>query len=133
MSNKLRVFHVVPGRTGLLDFEVHQVLKTTEFGVRSDQQQDFLPMYSVTDIDREGKDVGSYLCLNRVRRMTSKKGIRIRPRSYYPGSEDHVSFVDGKAPPYWSELRELFVLAPGTHRTSSRRSLAVWLIAVHTF
>ena len=105
-----------PDRTRPLDFEIYQILKTTGYGVRSNQQQDFLPLYSTNDIDREGQGAGAYFSVHRVQRLTPKGGHRVRPQSSYLGSEIYISLVDSEATPFSSDLRELSVSALCTNR-----------------
>ena len=116
ISNQFSEFHVVADRTRPLDFEIYQILTATGYGVRSDQQQEFLPLFSVNDIDREGQGAGAYFSIHRTRRLTPKTGSRVRPQSQYLGSEIYISLVDSQEKPFDSELRELSISTLCTNR-----------------
>ena len=116
ISNQFSEFHVVADRTRPLDFEIFQILKTTGYGVRSDQKQEFLPLFSVNDVDRAGKGAGAYFSVHRTRRLTSKEGSQVRPHSQYLGSEVYISLVDSEEAPFNSDIRELSILTLCTNR-----------------
>jgi type VI secretion system protein ImpG len=115
LTDKSTEFHVVPNRTAPMDFEVHQVLKVTGYGVRADEKQLFSPFYSATDIDGSSGG-GAYFTVTRTPRMMSSREKRHGRRSNYGGSEVFLSIVDASAAPYRSDLRQLAVETLCTNR-----------------
>jgi len=115
LTDRFAEHHVVPDKTRPDHFEVFRVARCVGHGVRSTEEQEFLPFYSASDFDAEGGG-GAYFVVHRVpRTLSSKERLRGR-RSSYAGSEVYVSLVDAKAAPYGTDLRQLSVETLCTNR-----------------
>src|SRR6185295_17499790 len=103
-------YHVIPENTQPIDFEVHTMLSVHGHSSDSDQEQEFLPFYSRSDLTKE-TDKGAYFTVRRLPRMLSEKQKRTGDRTTYVGSEVYVSLVDAQEAPYGANLRQLSVRA----------------------
>ncbi len=116
LSDRFSEFHVVPDRTRPLDFEVYRVLGVTGHGTRPEEEQDFRPFYSASDLDADTDGGGAYYVTNRIPRTASAREKQFGRRSSYAGSEVFVSLVDSREAPYRSDLRQLEVRTMCTNR-----------------
>lgn len=115
VSERQTEFHVVPDRTRPMDFEVYWVESVTGHGTSADQEQEFEPFYSATDLDVD-HEAPAYFAVHRVPRQLSSKQRRGAPRSSYIGSELFVSLVDAREAPYPTHLRQLSLSTLCTNR-----------------
>jgi type VI secretion system protein ImpG len=97
VSDKFFEFHVVPDRTRTQDFEVYKLSKVIGYGLKSDEQQEFLPFYLAKDMGDAG--TGAYYVTNRV-----------------PSSEVYLSLVDSTASPFSADIKQLGIEAMCTNR-----------------
>ncbi len=116
LSDRFSEFHVVPDRTRPLDFEVYEVLRVIGHGATADEEQEFLPFYSTSDLGARGGNGGAYYAVGRVPRTASAREKQFGRRTTYAGSEIYLSLVDSKESPYHSELRQLEVVTRCTNR-----------------
>jgi type VI secretion system protein ImpG len=107
-------YHVVPDRTRPLDFEVFEVTSVTGYGVGSDSQQDFYPLYAAFHDDHP--DHQAYFTVRREPRLLSSSQQRTGFRSSYIGTEVFVSIVDPKEAPFAADLRQLALTTLCTNR-----------------
>ena len=115
LTDNVSEHHVVPDRSRPLDFEVYSVISAVGFGASSDQKQEFLPFYGVSD-QRDYQEHRAYYALNREQRRLSTRQQAYGPRSSYIGSEVYISLVDGNEAPYTSDLRQLALITLCTNR-----------------
>jgi len=116
VSDRFSEFHVVPDRTRPQDFEVYQILSVTGHGGRADEEREFRPFYSSTDIDSTTGGGGAYYTVHRVNRLPTSREKQYGRRSSYGGSEVRIMLVDSRAAPYHADLRELSVETLCTNR-----------------
>jgi type VI secretion system protein ImpG len=116
LSDRFSEFHVVPDRTRPLDFEVYEVLRVIGHGATADEEQEFLPFYSASDLDAQGGGAGAYYAVGRVPRAASAREKQFGRRATYAGSEIYLSLVDSKESPYRADLRQLEVVTKCTNR-----------------
>jgi type VI secretion system protein ImpG len=107
-------YHVVPDRTRPLDFEVFDITSVTGYGVGSDSQQDFYPLYAAFHDDHP--DHQAYFTVRREPRLLSTSQQRTGFRSSYVGTEVFISIVDPREAPFAADLRQLAVTALCTNR-----------------
>jgi len=107
---------IVPDRTRPLDFEVYRLTNVAGLIAGRDDERQFRPFYSATDLDAETGEGAGYYVVNRVPRAASEKTKKRGSRSSYVGSQVFVSFVDPKAAPYDEDLKQLSIEALCTNR-----------------
>jgi type VI secretion system protein ImpG len=107
-------YHVVPDRTRPLDFEVFDVNGVTGYGVGSDSQVEFYPLYAAFHDDHP--DHQAYFTVRREPRLLSSSQQRTGFRSSYIGTEVFLSIVDPKEAPFAADLRQLAVTTLCTNR-----------------
>jgi type VI secretion system protein ImpG len=107
-------YHVVPDRTRPLDFEVFEVRSMTGYGVGSDTQQEFYPLYAAFHDDHP--DHQAYFTVRREPRLLSSSQQRTGFRSSYIGTEVFVSIVDPAEAPFSGDLRQLALTLLCTNR-----------------
>jgi len=107
-------YHVVPDRTRPLDFEVFEVTSVTGYGVGSDSQQDFYPLYAAFHDDHP--DHQAYFTVRREPRLLSSSQQRTGFRSSYVGTEVFIAIVDPKEAPFAGDLRQLALTTLCTNR-----------------
>ncbi len=114
LSDQVAEHHLVPDRTGPMDFEVHEVTGVNGIGPEG-EEQDFLPFYASYDrIDQ--RQQRSYYTMHRLPRLLSRQQRRDGPRSSYVGSEVFLSLVDADEAPYRGNMRQLAVTTWCTNR-----------------
>lgn len=110
-------YHVVPDRTRPMDLEVFHVTGITGYGKQSSQQQQFRPLYALSDNYREDlPGEQAYFSVRRQQRIASDRQRLQGPRSSYIGGEVFVSLADAIHAPYSRELVELDVETLCTNR-----------------
>ena len=107
-------FHVVVDRAKPMDFEVHQVLEVTGFGIGQSSERRFMPFYAA--FHHEAHDHDAYFSLQREPRLMSTAQQRDGPRSSYIGSEVFLTIVDAREAPYSASLQQLGVKALCSNR-----------------
>jgi len=107
--------HIVPDRTRPMDFEVYGIQRVTGHGTSAEEEQEFLPFYSTSDLSGLGEHSGFY-SVRREPRVLSASQRQSGPRSSYIGSETFVALVDAREAPYRHDLRQLAVSALCTNR-----------------
>jgi type VI secretion system protein ImpG len=107
-------YHVVPDRTRPLDFEVFEVSSVTGYGVGSDSQRAFRPLYAAFHEDTAERD--AYFTARREPRLLSSTQQRTGFRSSYVGTEVFISIVDPNEAPFAADLRQLAVTTLCTNR-----------------
>jgi type VI secretion system protein ImpG len=107
-------YHVVPDRTRPLDFEVFEVTGVTGYGVGSDSEHVFRPLYAA--FHDESPEHQAYFTLRREPRLLSTGQRRTGFRSIYVGTETFLSIVDSKQAPFANDLRQLAVSVLCTNR-----------------
>jgi len=107
-------YHVVPDRTRPLDFEVFDITSVSGYGVGSDSQQNFYPLYAAFHDDHP--DHQAYFTVRREPRLLSVSQQRTGFRSSYVGTEVFISIVDPREAPFAADLRQLAVTALCTNR-----------------
>jgi len=107
-------YHVVPDRTRPLDFEVFDITSVTGYGVGSDSQQGFYPLYAAFHDDHPEHQ--AYFTVRREPRLLSSSQQRTGFRSSYVGTEVFVSIVDPKEAPFAADLRQLALTTLCTNR-----------------
>jgi type VI secretion system protein ImpG len=106
--------HVVPDRTRPLDFEVYEVAEVTGYGVDTEGEQAFRPLYAA--FHDEGEDERAYFTVRREPRLPSAQQRQKGARSSYLGTEVFVAIVDAHEAPFRSDLRQLSVSTLCTNR-----------------
>jgi len=107
-------YHVVVDRTRPMDFEIFGITDVTGYGVGSDSEQPFFPLYAA--YHDEGADHAAYYTVQREPRLLSDSQKQSGLRTSYIGSEIYVSIVDPDEAPFRSDLRQLAVRALCTNR-----------------
>ncbi|MGE3108777.1 MAG: type VI secretion system baseplate subunit TssF [Phycisphaerales bacterium] len=117
LTDRFNEYQVIPDRTRPLDFEVFEVRAVTGYGETADVTQEFLPFYSASDLDHDGRGSGAYFTVNRVPRVLSEKEKKRGRRSEsYSGSESYITLVDAHCAPYRTDLQQLGVETLCTNR-----------------
>ncbi len=117
MTDRFNEYQVIPDRTRPLDFEVFEVKAVTGYGETADVMQEFLPFYSASDLDHDGRGSGAYFTINRVPRVLSEKEKKRGRRSEsYSGSESYITLVDAHCAPYRTDLQQLGIETLCTNR-----------------
>jgi type VI secretion system protein ImpG len=107
-------YHVVPDRTRPLDLEVFEVTSVTGYGVGSDSEQHFYPLYAAFHDDHPEHQ--AYFTVRREPRLLSSSQQRTGFRSSYVGTEVFISIVDPKEAPFTADLRQLALTTLCTNR-----------------
>jgi len=115
LSDKTSEDHIVPDRTRPMDFEVYSVNSVKAYGASNENEQEFMPFYSLSDREHHG-DQMTYYTIYREPRMLSEKQRRVGARSAYIGSEAFISLVDGHEAPYSNKLKQLSMKTLCTNR-----------------
>jgi len=114
LADNANEYHVVPDRTRPMDYEVHTITAVTGYGVGSESEQRFLPLYA--DYHTEGQEHTAYFTVQREPRLLSSAQKKYGTRSSYVGSELFLAIVDPQQAPYASDLRQLSITTLCTNR-----------------
>ena len=114
LTDAVHAHHVVPDRTRPMDFEVFDVTGVAGYGVGSESEQVFHPLYAA--FHTEGERSPAYYTVNREPRLLSQTQKQTGLRTSYVGTEVYVSLVDPNEAPYRSDLRQIAVTALCTNR-----------------
>jgi type VI secretion system protein ImpG len=109
-------YHVLPDRTRPMDFEVHQIESVTGYGIGTDAEQEFHPLYSARDLGATTVAGQAYYQIRREPRLLSQRQRQRGPRSSYVGSETFITLVDAQEAPYRHNLRQLGLVVWCTNR-----------------
>ncbi|NBZ88822.1 type VI secretion system baseplate subunit TssF [Stagnihabitans tardus] len=108
--------YITPIRTAPLDYEIYAITKVTGISTKTNEETEFRPFYSATDITSAGESHQTYYTINRrMRQRTEKERLR-GVRTSYLGSEVYVSLVDARQAPWSAELTQLAVAGLCTNR-----------------
>lgn len=114
LSDKDYEYHVVPDRVRPMDYEVYEVVSVTGYGVGTDSEQSFRPLYA--DRHGDGNEHRAYFTIQRELRLPSAEQRRNGFRSSYIGSEVFLSLVDANEAPLRGDLKQLAVTTLCTNR-----------------
>jgi len=106
---------IIPDRTRPLDFEVHSVADVVGYGTAAEDEEDFLPFYSIKDQTTE-RSVRAYYTLRRMPRVLSAKERWTGGRASYIGSESYVALVDSQGVALSTKLQQLGIGTLCTNR-----------------
>ncbi len=109
-------YHVLPDRTRPMDFEVHQIESVTGYGIGTDAEQEFHPLYSARDLGAATVASQAFYQIRREPRLLSQRQRQRGPRSSYVGSETFITLVDAQDAPYRHNLRQLGLVLWCTNR-----------------
>ena len=109
-------YHVLPDRTRPMDFEVHQIESVTGYGIGTDAEQEFHPLYSARDLGAATVASQAFYQIRREPRLLSQRQRQRGPRSSYVGSETFITLVDAQEAPYRHNLRQLGLVLWCTNR-----------------
>jgi type VI secretion system protein ImpG len=115
LTERENEYHVVPDRTRPMDLEVHSPLNVMGYGIRSNSEREFLPLYAARDQGERG-ELPAYYTISRQPRMLSGSQRSHGARSTYVGSEVFISLVDAQEGPFSPDLRQLGVQVLCTNR-----------------
>lgn len=107
-------FHLVPGRTAPLDYEIHSVRTLSAQRASGDGELEFRPLFD-TRVRDDGNS-GRYFTLRREPRLLSATASRYGARTAYVGTETFVSLVDQHHAPYHEDVRYICADALVTNR-----------------
>ena len=108
--------YVTPNRTAPLDYEIYAITKVTGLSTKTNEETEFRPFYSATDITSAGESHQTFYSLHRRMRQRSEKERLRGVRTSYLGSEIYLSLVDAMEAPYSAELTQLAVTGLCTNR-----------------
>lgn len=108
--------YVTPNRTAPLDYEVYGISRVTGLSTRTNQETEFRPFYSATDITSAGESHPAYYTIHRRMRQRNEKERLRGVRTSYLGSEVYLSLVDAAQAPYAADLSQLAVTGLCTNR-----------------
>jgi type VI secretion system protein ImpG len=109
-------YHVLPDRTRPMDFEVHQIESVTGYGIGTDAEQEFHPLYNARDLGAATVASQAFYQIRREPRLLSQRQRQRGPRSSYVGSETFITLVDAQEAPYRHNLRQLGLVLWCTNR-----------------
>ncbi len=108
--------YVTPVRTAPLDYEVYAINSVTGIGASGEDDVQFRPFFSATDITSAGSDHPAYYTIHRRMRQRNEKERLRGVRTNYLGSEVYLSLVDSRQAPYSASLSQLGVTGLCTNR-----------------
>lgn len=116
ISNADTEVYVTPLRTAPLDFEVYSLDKVSGITGLEDDDTEFRPFYSASDITAAGDAHPAYYTINRRMRQRNEKERLRGVRTSYLGSEVYLSLVDSVQAPWSAALTQLQVSGLCTNR-----------------
>lgn len=108
--------HVVPSRTGALDYEVHTLTSVTGISTGNTDDVQFRPFYSADDFTAAGDTHPAYYTISRKMRQRSEKERLRGVRTNYLGSEVYLTLIDRSQAPYGANLDQIAVEALCSNR-----------------
>lgn len=116
ISGRNYELQVLPDRTAPLDYEVIAVEKVAGISDSGQEDVEFLPFYSPSELTAAGSGHPAYFTLSRRMRQRSE-GERLKGvRTSYLGSETYLTLVDARQAPYSDRLEQLSVMALCSNR-----------------
>jgi len=116
ISNADTEVYVTPLRTAPLDFEVYSLDKVVGISGEENEDTEFRPFYSASDITAAGDAHPAYYTINRRMRQRNEKERLRGVRTSYLGSEVYLSLVDPVQAPWSADLTQLQVSGLCTNR-----------------
>ena len=116
ISNADTEVYVTPLRTAPLDFEVYSLDKVVGISGEENEDVEFRPFYSASDITAAGDAHPAYYTINRRMRQRNEKERLRGVRTSYLGSEVYLSLVDSVQAPWSADLTQLQVSGLCTNR-----------------
>jgi type VI secretion system protein ImpG len=116
ISNADTEVYVTPLRTATLDFEVYSINKVIGISGQENEDIEFRPFYSASDITSAGDAHPAYYTINRRMRQRNEKERLRGVRTSYLGSEVYLSLVDSVQAPWSADLTQLQVSGLCTNR-----------------
>lgn len=116
MTNSDTEQYVTPNRTAPLDYEVFAIDRVVGVSGKENEETEFRPFYSASDITAAGESHPAYYTINRRMRQRNEKERLRGVRTSYLGSEVFVSLVDAVQAPYAAGLTQLAVTGLCTNR-----------------
>ncbi len=116
ISNADTEVYVTPLRTAPLDFEVYSLDKVVGISGEENEDTEFRPFYSASDITAAGDAHPAYYTINRRMRQRNEKERLRGVRTSYLGSEVYLSLVDSVQAPWSADLTQLQVSGLCTNR-----------------
>ena len=116
MTNSDTEQYVTPNRTAPLDYEVFAIDRVFGISGKDNEETEFRPFYSATDITAAGESHPAYYTINRRMRQRNEKERLRGVRTSYLGSEVYLSLVDATQAPYAAGMTQLAVTGLCTNR-----------------
>ena len=116
MTNSDTEQYVTPNRTAPLDFEIFAIDRVLGVSGKDNEETEFRPFYSASDITAAGESHPAYYTINRRMRQRNEKERLRGVRTSYLGSEVFLSLVDATQAPYAASLTQLAVSGLCTNR-----------------
>ncbi|MGV8986896.1 MAG: type VI secretion system baseplate subunit TssF [Cypionkella sp.] len=116
MTNADTEQYVTPNRTAPLDYEVFAITNVTGIAGKTNEETQFRPFYSASDITAAGENHPAYYTIHRRMRQRNEKERLRGVRTSYLGSEVYLSLVDASQAPYSAGLSQLSVTGLCTNR-----------------
>ncbi|MBC7479189.1 MAG: type VI secretion system baseplate subunit TssF [Pseudorhodobacter sp.] len=108
--------YVTPNRTAPLDYEIFSISRVTGNSSKTNDETEFRPFYSASDITSAGESHPAYYTIHRRMRQRNEKERLRGVRTSYLGSEVYLTLVDSKQAPYAADLTQLSVTGLCTNR-----------------
>mgnify|MGYP002789560560 CR=1 FL=1 len=116
ISNADTEIHVTPLRTAPLDYEIYAIDRVTGISGKENEDTEFRPFYSASDITSAGDAHPAYYTINRRMRQRNEKERLRGVRTSYLGSEVYLSLVDSAQAPWSAAMTQLSVSGLCTNR-----------------
>jgi type VI secretion system protein ImpG len=108
--------YITPNRTAPLDYEVFSISRVTGNSSKTNEETEFRPFFSASDITSAGESHPAYYTIHRRMRQRNEKERLRGVRTSYLGSEVYLTLVDSKQAPYSADLNQLTVTGLCTNR-----------------
>lgn len=108
--------YVTPNRTAPLDYEVFAISHVDGISSKTNEETEFRPFYSASDITAAGENHPAYYTIHRRMRQRNEKERLRGVRTSYLGSEVYLTLVDSAQAPYGADLSQLSVTGLCTNR-----------------
>ncbi len=108
--------YVTPNRTAPLDYEIFSIDKVVGISGKDNEETEFRPFYSASDITSAGEAHPAYYTISRRMRQRNEKERLRGVRTSYLGSEVYLSLVDSVQAPWSATMSQLAVTGLCTNR-----------------
>lgn len=108
--------YVTPNRTAPLDYEIFTIDKVVGISGKDNEETEFRPFYSASDITSAGEAHPAYYTISRRMRQRNEKERLRGVRTSYLGSEVYLSLVDSVQAPWSAAMTQLAVTGLCTNR-----------------